>query len=86
MPDHIHILLRINDGTGNPSPTLGNVIGWYKYQVTKQVNAQFNITGERLFQRSYYDHGIRKQQDYNEVWEYIENNSRKWIIEKRGYE
>lgn len=37
MPDHIHMLLRIEQhfGTGNPSPTLGNIMGWYKYQVTK---------------------------------------------------
>ena len=40
MPDHIHLLLRFSWdlGTGDPSPTLGNVIGWYKYQVTKQIN------------------------------------------------
>ena len=86
MPDHIHILLRVNDGTGNPSPTLGNVIGWYKYQVTKQVNAQLNNSSEKLFQRSYYDHVIRNQQDYNEAWEYIENNPRKWIMQNRGHE
>lgn len=37
MPDHIHILLMIDSGNevGTPSPTLGNIIGWYKYQVTK---------------------------------------------------
>ena len=86
MPDHIHMLLRMNHGTGNPSPTLGNIMGWYKYQVTKEVNSQAHITGEKLFQRSYYDHVIRNQQDYNEVWEYIENNPRKWVIQKRGYE
>ena len=89
MPDHIHMLLGIDAvqiGTGNPSPTLGNIIGWYKYQVTKQVNVQYNTAGERLFQRSYYDHVIRNQQDYNEIWEYIENNPRKWIIKKSGYE
>ncbi len=86
MPDHIHILLRINHGTGDPSPTLGNVIGWYKYQVTKQINLQMNAEENKFFQRSYYDHVIRNQQDYNEVWEYIENNPRKWIIQKRGYE
>ena len=86
MPDHIHMLLRMDNGTGNPSPTLGNVIGWYKYQVTKQVNAKFNHSSEKLFQRSYYDHVIRNQRDYNEIWEYIENNPRKWVIEKRGYE
>ena len=79
MPDHIHILLRI-DGSGNPSPTMGNVVGWYKYQVTKQVNLLRNMPGEKLFQRSYYDHVIRNQQDYDEIWQYIEDNPRKWIM------
>lgn len=79
MPDHIHLLLRIDQtlGMGNPSPTLGNIIGWYKYQVTKQINAQFGQQGEKIFQRSYYDHVIHNQHDYNEVWEYIKNNPRK---------
>ena len=81
MPDHIHILLRI-DGTGNPSPTMGNVVGWYKYQVTKQVNLLRNMPGEKLFQRSYYDHVFRNQQDYDEIWQYIENNPRKWVIKQ----
>lgn len=88
MPDHIHLLLRFDwdFGTENPSPTLGNVIGWYKYQVAKQANAQTIHSGEKLFQCSYYDHVIRNQQDYDEIWQYIENKPRKWIIEKRGYE
>ena len=79
MPDHIHILLRI-DGSGNPSPTMGNVVGWYKYQVTKQANLLLNTPGKKLFQRSYYDHVIRNQQDYDEIWQYIEDNPRKWIM------
>ena len=88
MPDHIHLLLLFEreTGTENPSPTLGNVIGWYKHQVTKQADLQINLNGIKLFQRSYYDHVIRNQQDYDEIWQYIENNPRKWIIEKRGYE
>ena len=85
MPDHIHILLRIDNGTGNPSPTLGNIIGWYKYQVTKEVNRQNYTAGEKLFQRSYYDHVIRNQQDYNAVWEYIEQNPRKRMMQNNGY-
>lgn len=88
MPDHIHLLLQIDCdiGTGNPSPTLGNIIGWYKYQVTKQTNSSLGTPGHKVFQRSYYDHVIRNQQDYNEVWEYIDNNPRKWIMQNRGYE
>lgn len=88
MPDHIHLLLRIDWdlGTGDPSPTLGNIIGWYKYQVTKQINTKFDRQGEKVFQRSYYDHVIRNQQDYDEVWEYIENNPRKWAIQAGDHE
>ncbi len=86
MPDHIHILLQIDSGTGDPSPTLGNIIGWYKYQVTKQTNIQTNTPGKTLFQRSYYEHVIRNQTDYDEIWQYIENNPKEWILQHCGYE
>ena len=46
MPDHIHLLLRMDCGTGNPSPTLGTIIGGYKYQVTKQINLLQNPKSE----------------------------------------
>ena len=36
---------------------------------------------KKLWQKSYYDHIIRNQEDYNEVWEYIENNPQKWILQ-----
>ena len=85
MPDHIHLLLRIEaHGTGNPSPTVGTIIGWYKYETTKLFNNLQNTPGQKHFQRSYYDHVIRNQQDYNEIWEYIENNPRKWAMQKQG--
>ena len=38
--------------------------------------------GENIWQSRYYDHVIRNQQDYNEIWEYIENNPTKWAITK----
>ena len=79
MPDHIHLLLQIQSGTGNPSPTLGNVIGWYKYQITKQANLKMNTPGAGIFQRSYYDHVIRNEKDYLEIWNYIEGNPSKWV-------
>lgn len=56
------------------------MVGWYKYQVTKQADLLLGMPGEKLFQRSYYDHVIRNQQDYDEVWRYIENNPRKWLM------
>lgn len=80
MPNHIHLLLRFNgtDGTGNPSPTLGSVIGWYKYRVTEQVNRMRGTVGEKFFQRSYHDHVIRNEKDYQMIWQYIDTNPVRW--------
>lgn len=85
MPDHIHMILFIEnvEGTGNPSPTLENIIGWYKYGVTKRINTEMGTSAERVFQRSYYDHVIRGEQDYVEIWEYIENNPRKRVLDRQ---
>ena len=38
--------------------------------------------GESIFQRSYYDHVIRNQADYDEIWQYIENNPKKWALDR----
>lgn len=85
MPNHIHILAQIDNGpfgTGNPSPTIGNMVGWLKYQTTKQINLRRNSAGEKVWQRSYYDHVIRGQQDYEEIWQYIEENPLRWKSDK----
>ena len=74
MPDHIHMIVRL-DG-GNQS-RVTSIVRSIKTLTTKEV-------GEAVFQRSYYDHVIRNQEDYNEIWEYIENNPRKWAINKYG--
>ncbi len=76
MPDHIHLIIRIHsDENGRiiSAPTMSTVIGSMKRWVSKQ-------TGISIWQKSFYDHGIRNQQDYDETWEYIENNPIKWEI------
>ena len=39
--------------------------------------------GENIWQSRYYDHIIRNQRDYDEIWEYIDNNPRKWMLERK---
>ena len=79
MPNHIHLLLLIdNNGTGNPSPTVGNIIGWFKYNTTKSVNEEYKSAGNKLWQRSFYDHIIRDEKDYMEKLNYILSNPLKW--------
>ena len=87
MPDHIHFILLVDNptvmGTSRaPSPTNAAVphfVSTFKRFCHRDIGAV-------IFQRSYYDHVIRNQQDYDEIWQYIENNPRKWVIQKRGYE
>ena len=77
MPNHIHLLISVcgENGRGNPSPT---IIGWLKYQATKEINGLRGTPGERVFQRSFHDHIIRGEEDYGEIWEYAEHNPQKW--------
>ena len=87
MPDHIHLILLVNqtavNGTSRaPSPTnavVPHFVSTFKRFCHRDI-------GTIIFQRSYYDHVIRNQQDYDEIWQYIENNPRKWLIEKRSCE
>ena len=76
MPDHIHMILVIDtDADGRPqvAPTISRVIKQFKGSITKQV-------GKSIWQKSFYDHGIRNQQDYDEIWKYIENNPLKYLL------
>ena len=90
MPNHIHILLSIVkvDGRGNPSPTDGMkdsipsadmVIGWLKYQATKEINKLRSSAGDKIFQRSFFDHIIRDREDYEEHLRYIYENPLRWL-------
>ena len=87
MPDHIHLLVQVDEsssiGTSRaPSPTNMAI----PHFVSTLKRLCYREIGSVIFQRSYYDHVIRNQRDYDEIWEYIENNPRKWIMQKRGYE
>ena len=76
MPDHIHMIIRLEDGSmwaSTPTNKIASIVRSIKTLTTKEI-------GESIFQRSYYDHVIRNQRDYDEIWAYIENNPRKWIL------
>lgn len=76
MPDHVHFILTIQpDENGRivSAPTVPTVVGSMKRWVSRQI-------GEPIWQKSYYDHVIRNQDDYDEVWQYIENNPLKYAL------
>ena len=78
MPNHIHLLLQINtdaDGRSMIAPTISTVVRLMKGTVSKQA-------GFPVWQKGFYDHVIRNEKDYREIWNYIEDNPTKWAEDK----
>ncbi len=74
MPNHIHMIIRIGSGTmwaSSPTASVPQLVRSFKTLVTKEI-------GERIFQRSFYDHIIRDEADYLKIAAYIEQNPIKW--------
>ena len=76
MPNHIHMIIFIcnEEGTmraSSPTQSIPQLIKSFKTLITKEI-------GFAVWQRSYYDHIIRDDADYEAIWEYIENNPLKW--------
>lgn len=84
MPNHIHLLLSLgnDDGRGDPSPTPDTIMGWLKYQATKDINKLRNSMGEKIFQRSFHDHVIRDREDYEKYAKYICENPINWYFDE----
>ena len=68
----------INNGRGNHAPTLGQMIAYFKYQSTKQINLFNNLPGRKIWQRSFHDHIIRTDTSLQNIREYIINNPATW--------
>ncbi len=77
MPNHIHMILIIQNESGRAMlvPTISTVIAQMKGYISKRI-------GNSIWQKSFYDHIIRNEQDYLEIWQYIENNPEKWQQDK----
>ena len=62
--------------------TVETVIGWLKYQITKESNRQAGESGRKVFQRSFYDHVVRNETDYLEITRYILEDPLRWHFDK----
>lgn len=76
MPNHIHLILTI-DTNRRPmvAPTVATVIKQFKGAASKEA-------GTSIWQKGYYDHIIRNENDFNETMKYITFNAQKWDEDK----
>ena len=90
MPDHVHSILWL-DGNEKDGPTLGKVIGTWKALVTiawrnYHRDAQI-LCLSHLWQKDYYEHVIRNEEDLALTREYILNNPLKaLLLQEQRYE
>ena len=85
MPDHIHALVVIPGG--HMGPPLPGMVQWYKTQTTNAYirGVRAGVLPpyqKRLWQRGYYEHVIRNDQDLSETRTYIQNNPQKLMLKK----
>ncbi|MGN0568882.1 MAG: transposase [Candidatus Fimenecus sp.] len=80
MPNHIHAILILDGETAGASlrPTLSDIICAYKSLTTRNCNQIGIYKGRQIFQNSFYDRIITSEEGYLEVWQYIDENPRKW--------
>ena len=83
MPNHIHMILRIENGrSGTPAPTANSILSGYVSTLKRFTNRKI---GQNIWQRSFYDHIIRDDYDYMTKYQYIDENPEKWILKKDEY-
>lgn len=78
---------NISGPTHGSAPTLGNIIQWFKTMTTNEYMnhvyqndwPRFN---KKFWQRGYYDHVIRDEEDLHRTRYYIKQNPAKWEEEK----
>ena len=77
MPDHLHILLSLND---NYPKRLQEWVSAFKRYTSKTTCDLCGI--KPLWQKNFYDHVVRKEESLIEIAEYIVNNPvRKGMVE-----
>ncbi|MDO8750717.1 MAG: transposase [Dehalococcoidia bacterium] len=92
MPNHVHgVLLLTSVGAQHAAPlpqqpskphvaphSLGAFVRGFKSAVTREVNALRQFPGVPVWQRNYYEHIIRDDDELNRIRQYIIDNPSKW--------
>jgi putative transposase len=90
MPNHLHGIIWIIEPVGatrRVAPTkephtlvagsIGAILGQFKSVTAKRINARRGISGP-IWQRNYYEHIIRNENEIKNIWNYIDTNPLRW--------
>lgn len=81
MPNHIHLIV-VNEGE-RERKSLSHLMARVKGKVTRECRREGILAqDEPLWQRGFYDHIIRDEEDRQRIVEYIANNPMKWHLDR----
>jgi REP element-mobilizing transposase RayT len=84
MPNHLHVIIVIlesNHSVGQSQPrrpSLGQIVGYYKYLTTKEINRIRGTPGIPFWQRNDFERVIRNRDGLHRIRKYIVDNPRNW--------
>ena len=99
MPNHFHgniiineqsvgaiheLPLRITDQKERRRMTIPLVVGYFKMNSAKRINKILNSEGIPVWQRNYYEHIIRDDEEHNRIHLYIEANVDNWVNDEEN--
>lgn len=93
MPNHVHgiiVIIRaglVQDGAGlEPAPTgkrtLPEIVRQLKTFSARRINKKRGAQGLPVWQRNYYEHAIRDDDDLTRIHGYIANNPINWLSDE----
>lgn len=89
MPNHVHliavvteddVLWEIRESPLQSRSIMSKLIGYIKMNASKAIRQRYGDVV--VWQRGYYDHVIRNQEDYVALAEYIQTNPIRWELDK----
>ena len=91
MPNHVHGVIVLTEvGAGlKPAPTvvakrhgLPEIVRGFKTFSSRRINELRGTPGTPVWQRNYYEHVIRGEDELNRVREYIDSNPTGWLEDR----
>jgi REP element-mobilizing transposase RayT len=89
MPNHVHLVVKIDDRPGNDEHHLGKIMRKLKslaareYRLLKEQGLARDI-GTKLWQENYWEKIVTSREQLDAVRRYIANNPKNWSVDRFG--
>jgi REP element-mobilizing transposase RayT len=97
MPNHFHAMVTLESSRRgvwhtpyekfqSPSQILRAIVRGFKAATTKRINEVRHAPGAPVWQRNYYEHVIRNENELDCMRQYVVNNPLQWSLDRENPE